>query len=76
MRQSGQAKNDPIADIDTPLDCAEVFTMRNLHNEMLATVPHYHCDQLMRLVWKHFLPVSLMFVVRVSGYFMATRYGV
>ncbi|MFP5330492.1 MAG: complex I subunit 1/NuoH family protein, partial [Alphaproteobacteria bacterium] len=40
-----------------------------------ATVPRYRYDQLMRLGWKIFLPLSITFVVIVSGWLMLTRYG-
>lgn len=37
-----------------------------------ATVPRYRYDQLMRLGWKVFLPMSLGLVVVTSGWLMAT----
>ena len=46
-----------------------------LFSWVMATVPRYRYDQLMRLGWKVFLPMSLLFVVLVSGWLMLTRYG-
>ena len=46
-----------------------------LFSWVMATVPRYRYDQLMRLGWKVFLPLSLGFVVLISGWLMLTRYG-
>jgi NADH-quinone oxidoreductase subunit H len=40
-----------------------------------ATVPRYRYDQLMRLGWKIFLPLSIIFVIVFSGWLMFSRYG-
>jgi NADH-quinone oxidoreductase subunit H len=51
---------------------AKIFFFFFIFSWVKATVPRYRYDQLMRLGWKIFLPLSLLFVVLVSGYLMAT----
>jgi NADH-quinone oxidoreductase subunit H len=41
-----------------------------------AFVPRYRYDQLLRLGWKVFLPISLFMVVLVAGVLEATGWGV
>jgi NADH-quinone oxidoreductase subunit H len=54
---------------------AKILVFFFLFSWVKATVPRYRYDQLMRLGWKVFLPISLFWVVLVSGYLMLTRYG-
>ena len=37
-----------------------------------ATFPRYRYDQLMRLGWKVFLPISLFYVIATAGYLVFT----
>jgi len=53
----------------------KIFFFFFIFSWVKATVPRYRYDQLMRLGWKVFLPLSLVFVVLVSGWLMLTRYG-
>ncbi|MCB2015571.1 MAG: NADH-quinone oxidoreductase subunit NuoH [Sphingobium sp.] len=54
---------------------AKIFFFFFVFSWVKATVPRYRYDQLMRLGWKVFLPVSLLFVFLISGFLMLTRYG-
>ncbi len=51
---------------------AKLFLMFFLFAWVKATVPRFRYDQLMRLGWKVFLPLSLFWVVVVSGCLMFT----
>jgi NADH-quinone oxidoreductase subunit H len=53
----------------------KIFFFFFIFSWVKATVPRYRYDQLMRLGWKIFLPLSLFFVFLVSGWLMLTRYG-
>jgi NADH-quinone oxidoreductase subunit H len=54
---------------------AKILVFFFIFSWVKATVPRYRYDQLMRLGWKIFLPLSLGFVVVISGYLMLTRYS-
>jgi NADH dehydrogenase len=51
---------------------AKILVMFFIFAWVKATVPRYRYDQLMRLGWKIFLPISLFWVFLVSGYLMST----
>lgn len=55
---------------------AKILVMFFIFAWVKATVPRYRYDQLMRLGWKVFLPISLFWVFLVSGYLMLTRYAI
>lgn len=54
---------------------AKILVFFFIFSWVKATVPRYRYDQLMRLGWKIFLPLSLFWVFLVSGFLMLTRYG-
>ena len=54
---------------------AKIFFFFFVFSWVKATVPRYRYDQLMRLGWKVFLPISLFWVFLVSGWLMLTRYS-
>lgn len=53
----------------------KIFFFFFIFSWVKATVPRYRYDQLMRLGWKVFLPISLFWIFLVSGYLMLTRYS-
>ncbi|NOU02418.1 MAG: NADH-quinone oxidoreductase subunit NuoH [Novosphingobium sp.] len=53
----------------------KIFFFFFIFSWVKATVPRYRYDQLMRLGWKVFLPVSLLFVCVISGVLMYMRTG-
>lgn len=55
---------------------AKIWCFFFIFSWVKATVPRYRYDQLMRLGWKIFLPLSLLWIFLVSGWLMVTRYGV
>ncbi|MFN3388088.1 MAG: NADH-quinone oxidoreductase subunit NuoH [Allosphingosinicella sp.] len=52
---------------------AKIFFFFFVFSWVKATVPRFRYDQLMRLGWKIFLPISLLWVFLVSGWLMLTR---
>jgi NADH-quinone oxidoreductase subunit H len=54
---------------------AKILVFFFIFSWVKATVPRYRYDQLMRLGWKVFLPISLFWVCLVSGWLMLTRYS-
>jgi NADH-quinone oxidoreductase subunit H len=54
---------------------AKIFVFFFIFSWVKATVPRFRYDQLMRLGWKVFLPISLIWVFLVSGYLMLQRDG-
>jgi NADH-quinone oxidoreductase subunit H len=52
----------------------KMFVFFFIFSWVRATVPRYRYDQVMRLGWKIFLPLSILWVFIVSGFLMLTRY--
>src|SRR3546814_18125526 len=51
----------------------KIFVFLFIFSWVKATVPRFRYDQLMRLGWKIFLPLSLIWVFLVSGWLMLTK---
>ena len=54
---------------------AKIFVFFFIFSWVKATVPRYRYDQLMRLGWKVFLPLSLAWVMLTSGWLLFVRGG-
>jgi NADH-quinone oxidoreductase subunit H len=54
----------------------KIFAFFFIFSWVKATVPRFRYDQLMRLGWKVFLPISLLWLFLVSGWLMLVRTGV
>ena len=52
---------------------AKIFLFFFIFSWVKATVPRFRYDQLMRLGWKIFLPISLIWVFLVSGWLLVTK---
>ena len=61
------------------LEVGTVGDFLNLDPFVMSFVNYPHMetayDQLMRLGWKVFLPISLLWIFLISGYLMLTRYS-
>ncbi len=53
----------------------KIFIFFFIFSWVKATVPRFRYDQLMRLGWKIFLPITLIWVALVSGVLMIERVG-
>jgi NADH-quinone oxidoreductase subunit H len=51
----------------------KIFLFFFIFSWVKATVPRFRYDQLMRLGWKIFLPISLVWVFLISGYLLLTN---
>jgi NADH-quinone oxidoreductase subunit H len=53
--------------------CAKIFTLLFCFIWVRATLPRYRYDQLMRLGWKVFLPLSLIWVVGTASFIVFVK---
>ena len=60
----------PLESIPVFWFCAKIIFFFFLFSMVKAIVPRYRYDQLMRIGWKIFLPLSLVWVVLVAGFLL------